>query len=171
MAFLGETFDTTNLPATNTYDLIPAGWYTATITEADLREAKSGAGQYIKLRFDVIGPTHQGRVVFTNINIRHQNLKAEEIGRRQLGALIRAIGLPRVSDTDELVGHTVQIKVTVQPESALYPASNEVRGYKPVPSAARPTPTMPQPAMPQHQAAPTQAAPAADKPLPPWVKR
>jgi len=68
MAFLGDTFDAADLPEGNSnYDPIPAGWYTTTITDAELRDTKNGTGQYIAIRYDITGPEHQGRVVFGNL--------------------------------------------------------------------------------------------------------
>jgi hypothetical protein len=70
MAFLGQTFNADDLPQGNTYEPLPAGWYTATIADAELKTTKDGSGQYIKVRYDITGPTHQGRVVFGNINTK-----------------------------------------------------------------------------------------------------
>ncbi|MFP5471986.1 MAG: DUF669 domain-containing protein, partial [Bacteroidia bacterium] len=89
MAFLGETFDASNT--------LPAGWYTATIADAELKTTKDGSGQYINVRYDITGPTHQGRVVFGKLNIKNASAKAEEIGRQKLGELMRAIGLAKVT--------------------------------------------------------------------------
>jgi len=69
-------------------------------------------------------------VVFSNINIRNQNSQAEEIGRQNLGDIMRAIGLARVTNTDQLIGGTLSIKVTIKPSDGQYGASNEVKGYK-----------------------------------------
>ena len=85
MALLNETFYAATLPQnTSSFDPLPKGWYSATIAGAELKTTKNGTGQYIAVRYDIIGPTHQGRVVFGNLNIRNQNIKAEEIGRAQL---------------------------------------------------------------------------------------
>jgi hypothetical protein len=72
MASLGQTFDVNELPQGNggNYDPLPAGWYSATIAGAELKPTKDGSGQYIKVRYDITGPSHQGRVVFGNVNIR-----------------------------------------------------------------------------------------------------
>lgn len=131
MANLGTTFDANTLPQSTggNYDPLPAGWYTATITQAELKDTKSGSGQYIKVRYDITGPTHQGRVVFGNINIRNQNAKAEEIGQQQLGDLMRSIGLGRVTDTDELLNHSVSIKLKVREQEG-YDPTNDVAGFK-----------------------------------------
>jgi hypothetical protein len=161
MAFLGQTFDANELPQGNTYEPLPAGWYTATITAAELKPTKDGSGQYIKVRYDITGPTHQGRVVFGNINIRNASARAEEIGRQQLGELMRAIGLARITDTDQLIGGVLSIKVDVRQATDQYPAQNEVRGFKAITGAA--------PALSPAASAPAASAPG--KVAPPWAKR
>ena len=165
MAFLGQTFNADELPQGNgTYDPLPPGWYTATIADAELKPTKDGSGQYIKVRYDITGPTHQGRVVFGNLNIKNASAKAEEIGRMELGNLMRAIGLARVQDTDQLIGGSLSIKLDVRPATEQYAAQNEVRGYKAITGSA---PTFAAPA-----ASPAASAPAAasGKAAPPWAK-
>jgi hypothetical protein len=139
MAFLNEAFDVNELPqgTGGNFDPLPAGWYTVTITQAELKDTKAGNGQYIKLRYDVTGPTHQGRVVFGNLNIKNPNQKAEEIGRQGLGDIMRAIGLAKVTDTDQLIGNSLSIKLDVK-QDAQYGASNEVKGFKSVSGSAAP---------------------------------
>jgi hypothetical protein len=161
MAFLGQTFDADELPQGNTYEPLPAGWYTATITAAELKPTKDGSGQYIKVRYDITGPTHQGRVVFGNLNIKNASAKAEEIGRQQLGELMRAIGLSRVTDTDQLIGGSLLIKLSVRAATEQYPAQNEVKGFKAITGSA---PTFAAPA-----ASPAAASPA--KATPPWAAK
>src|SRR5690554_5309911 len=88
MAFLGQTFNAQELPQDQgSFDPIPAGWYTATIAGAELRQTKAGTGEYIAVQYNVTGPSHEGRVMFGNLNIRNPNPKAEEIGMRQLGGI------------------------------------------------------------------------------------
>ena len=168
MAFLGQTFDANDLPQGNggTYEPLPPGWYTATITAAELKPTKDGSGQYIKVRYDITGPTHQGRVVFGNLNIKNASAKAEEIGRMALGSLMRAIGLARVTDTDQLIGGVLQIKLDVRAATEQYPAQNEVRGFKAITGSA---PTFASPAASTAASAPAAAAPA--KAAPPWATK
>ena len=54
MAFLTESFDINELPVGNTgsFEPLPAGWYTCTISQAELKATKANNGQYIKLRYD-----------------------------------------------------------------------------------------------------------------------
>ena len=131
MAFLGQTYTTEDLPQGNgSFEPIPAGNYDAEISEADVVPTRNGSGQYIKLKLTILGPTHQGRVVFSNINIRNASSQAEAIGLQQLGDIARAVGLASVSDSDQLVGKNLQIKVSIRPAKDGYEAQNEVKGYK-----------------------------------------
>ena len=162
MAFLDEAFDVNSLPQSdNNFDPLPAGWYTTKIAGAEIKATKNGTGQYISVRYDIIGPSHQGRVVFGNINIKNANPKAEEIGRQQLGEIMRAIGLTRVTDTDQLIGGNVQIKLSVKQDET-YGDKNEIKGFKAVTGGAMPTASVP-----QEFAQQAQSAPAAS--VPPWA--
>lgn len=159
MSFLGETFNAADLPQrTGNFDPIPAGVYTASITQANLRDTKDGAGKIIAVRYDITGPSHQGRVIFSNINIRNKSPKAEEIGRQQLGDIMRAIGLASLQDTDQLIGGQLQINVDIEKKEG-YEARNQVKGFKALSGSPAPAPA----------AAPAQA-PAAGA-APPWARK
>jgi len=159
MAFLSQSFDVSELPqASKDYSVLPAGWYSATISGAEVKETKAGTGEYIAIKYSITGPSHQGRVIFGNLNIKNPNVKAEEIGRQQLGDIMRAIGLARVTDTDQLIGGSLVIKLDVK-EDEKYGERNEVKGFKAVIGAISGLPT----------AAP--AAPSSAKAAPPWAKK
>jgi hypothetical protein len=158
MAQLNETFSVDALPVSErNFEPLPAGWYTTVVAGAEIKNTKAGTGQYISIRYDITGPSHQGRVVFGNLNIKNPNPKAEEIGRQQLGELMRAIGLSTVQDTDQLIGGQLMIKLEVR-ESEQYGASNDVKGFKSNGSAP---PTGAKVAPPA----------ASGKAAPPWVKK
>ena len=154
MANLGQTFSADQLPQREAYDPLPAGWYSAIIGDAALVETKSGDGHYIKVRYDITGPTRAGRVVFGNLNIRNPNPKAEEIGRQQLGELIRAIGLAAISDTDQLINSVCEIKLNIR-KDAQYGDQNDVKEWRARNGAM--------PGIP-----PQAAVPGAD--VPPWQR-
>jgi|SRR5690625_506807 len=166
MASLGNTFDVNNIPDDSNFEPLPAGWYTAQISSSELCTTKAGTGQYIKLCLDVTGPSHAGRKVFTNLNIRNPNQVAEEIGIKQLGQIGRSIGVPRISDTDQLIGGALQIKVTVKNDPQ-YGPGNEVRGYKAVGGSQAPAPD----AYPQQAPAAQQAPTPQQGGSPPWAQQ
>ena len=162
MSLLNTTFNVTELPeSNNNFDPLPAGWYQVNIKGAELKDTKAGTGQYIAVQYDVLGPTHQGRVVFGNLNIRNPNPKAEEIGHQQLGELMRSIGLPSLQDTDQLIGGSLSIKLSIR-KSEEYGDSNDVKGFKALEGGAPMSTGMSAPA-PQQQTA--QAGGAA-----PWAQ-
>ena len=158
MAVLGESFNADDLPQDTVFGAIPAGDYQVSISAADLTDTKAGTGKYIKLRLDVVGPTHAGRVIFCNLNIRNPNPKAEEIGRQQLGQLIRAIGIPSLTDTDQLIGGQLAVKVVVKNDEQ-YGEGNEVKAFKAISGSVPPA------------AARHAAAPAAAGSVPPWARK
>jgi hypothetical protein len=162
MAYLNQTFNVQELPKSENgnYEPLPAGWYSASITAAEIKPTKAGTGEYISVRYDIIGPSHQGRVVFGNLNIRNPNPKAEEIGRQQLGDIMRAIGLAKVQDTDQLIGGSLLIKLVTKSADGQYDASNEIKGFKAVEGAA-----MPRPSAPAGTGAPTPPV------SPPWGRK
>jgi hypothetical protein len=155
---LDESFDLDSLPVSQpSFEPLPAGWYMASINSAEIRPTKSG-GKMIAIKYEVLGPTHSGR--FGNINIRNANPKAEEIGRQQLGDIMRAIGLSRLRDTDDFIGGKLSIKVQVT-QSEQYGPGNDIRAWKAIEGSAIPRPTMP-------SSAPAQATSASS---PPWAKK
>ena len=166
MAFLETSFNVADLPQSNTgsYEPLPDGDYAVTIEGAEVKATNDQSGQYIKLKMKVSGPSHSGRVLFANLNIRNKSAKAEEIGRAQLGDIMRAIGLATLSDTDQLIGHALTVKVKVKPADGQYEAGNEVKAYKALAGSAAPAPSFAAPS------APAAAAPAAGA-VPPWAKR
>lgn len=168
MANLGETFDVNEMPqGKGDFEPIPAGWYTAIITSAEIKDTRAGTGKYIAIRFDVTGPEYAGRVVFGNVTLRNPNSTAEEIGRQQLGDIMRALGLVRLSDTDEMIGHELSIKLK-RTESEQYGPGNEVKAFKAMEGRQSAAPTAPAVRANSAPTAPAAARPAAAKA--PWQK-
>ena len=160
MAFLDEEFSVDTLPVgNNNFEPLPEGWYNSTITGAEIKSTKAGDGKYIAVKYTITGPSHQGRVVFGNLNIKNASTKAEEIGRQQLGDIMRAIGLAKVTDTDQLIGGNLGIKLSVR--TGEY-SGNEIKAFRALNGAA-PAPVAP------FKAAGKAAAPA--KAAPPWAKK
>jgi hypothetical protein len=90
------------------------------------------------------------------LNTRNPNPKAEEIGRQQLGDIMRAGGLSRLEDTDQLIGINLTIKVTIRNDPN-YGKSNEIKAYRSVEGSAPP--------------ATAAAAPSNGKAAPPWATK
>ena len=146
MAFLDTPIHMTDIPkdeGAGSFEPIPSGTYDAIVQGIDLRSTKAGTGKYLACRLDVTGPTQQGRVLWANLNISNPNPKAEEIGRRQLGELMKAAGIQSVQDTDQLLGGRLSIGVQVK-EDEQYGKRNEVKKMtaKPGGASSSPMPTV-----------------------------
>jgi hypothetical protein len=157
MASLGKSYIESEIPKGNgggDFTPIPDGWYDVTITESVVKATKAGTGDYLSYRCDVIGPTHQGRVVFGMITLRNPNPKAEDIGNQQMAELCRAIGAARLDDSDQIIGKRMSIKVVTE-SSEQYGDKNKIKSMKSSGGAQAPS---------------TTTAPVAPASKPPWVK-
>lgn len=153
-----ETVRLSELPEqTNDFAPLPAGEYIASIKDVELRQTKNGMGQYLKLKLQIEAPTHTGRIVFSNLNIRNQSEVAQNIGQAQLGSIMRAAGLVELIAPDQLIGTTLGIKLAIREAQNGYEAQNEVKAYKAIQGSAPPPVSAPKAA--------TSAA------TPPWAKR
>lgn len=139
-------------------DLLPAGTYTVEITNAEVKELKSGNGTGLALEFTVIDPEQFARrKVWQNLNLVHTNEQAQQIGQAQLSALCRAVGIEVLEDSDQLFQSVLKIRTKVTPAKGDYPARADVADYM---AAGAPMPAAPAPA---RAAAPAPNAYAAAK--------
>jgi hypothetical protein len=149
----------------NNFELLPAGWYVAQITESDIVKLKSGKGDGIKLTFDILSDSHRGRKIWQTLNVRHEIADTERIAQEQLGQLCDSIGIVRMTDTAELHNKPMQVKVKVRvSKDPQYEDQNEIIGYKSVGGASAPSMQIP-----ARAAAPAASAPASSSP--PWAKK
>jgi len=112
-------------------DTLPEGWYDAMIENVEVRSTKSGTGAYSAVTYNIIGNNYANRKVWGTVTYKNPNATAETIGRKQLSKMSAAGGLTSLpSDTDELIGLTMSIKVGVTPATDQYAARNEVKDWK-----------------------------------------
>lgn len=149
-------FNAAEVEPQGSYDPIPAGWYDVMITDSEMKQTKSGSGEYLQLRLDVISGEHEGRVVFDRLNLVNDNTTAVEIAQRTLSAICRAVGVMTPQDSADLHDKPLRAKVAIRPAGNGYDASNEVKGYEAVTGAVK-----------EKAPAPT---PAASGSVPPWKK-
>lgn len=160
----------------NNYELLPAGWYTAQVTESEIVPLKSGMGQALKLTFEVLTDGYRNRKVWARLNVQHRGSpQAETIAQQQLRELCDSIGIVRMQDTVELHNKPVQIKVKVRKDdTGQYEDQNEINGFKPAggsPAHGQAIAAgMAQRATPPANA-PAAAPAAAGGSTPPWAKK
>lgn len=137
---------------------LPVGEYKVEIVKAEIKTTKDGTGNYINVQYKVIDGQYINRVVFGMLNIRNKNPEAQRIGGEQFFNLREAIGVKKVDDTDQLVGHRLQIKLGIR-KSEQYGDQNDVKGFSALAGAPKPV------------AATPSVAPATQKAAPPWAAK
>ena len=135
MAFLGGTFDATQVEPQGDYSPVPPGEYKVSITSSEFVETKGGNGHMLKLEIEILEGDQAGRKLFDRLNLDNPNAQAVEIAQRQLSAICHAVGKLSVSDSDELHGLPMVAVVKVdQPRTGKdgkeYGASNAIKSYK-----------------------------------------
>lgn len=122
---LGNTFETEKLPKSE-FSPIPAGTYMAVIDKAEIKTNKAGTGRYINVALKITGPQYAGRIIFYPVVFESREEKAFESGQKNLRDLMEACCLSSLSDTDQLLNKTVQMKVKITEAHDGYEASNQV---------------------------------------------
>ena len=152
-------FNAEEVEPSSSFDPIPAGWYTAIISNSEMKATRDGYGEYLSLTLQIIEGQHENRLVFARLNLKNANDKAVDIARKDLAAICRAVGVMSPQASEELHDIPLMIKVKVRPASGEYEASNDIGGYKSV-EGANLTPA------PKTQTPVTPSAPAKK----PWQK-
>ncbi len=128
MADLGGTFDPSAVK--DDRQLIPDGEVLAQIFESDLIDNKSGTGKIAKFGWEIINGQFQGRKLWTQENVSHSNVQAQEIGQRNLKRICEGAGVGPIRNTEDLHFKPMLIKIGHDEAKNGYDASNKILGYK-----------------------------------------
>jgi len=167
MAFIN--FDSTNIAPDTARQPIPAGTYLAHIVDSDLVASKTGNGQNLQLKFQVLDGQFKDATVKENLCVQHTNSETQRIAQSKLSAICHATGLLRVNDSSELHYKPVKIVVTVQPPANGYDAQNRIKGYEAANPAGAYAPQQFTTQQQPQQFAPPPAAPASGAPA--WAAK
>lgn len=139
--FFGTTdgFDTHSVEPQADFVAIPPGDYPIVIEKSEMKKTKSGNGHFLELTCKILalpgnasgmmGQSAVGRKVWDRLNLDNPNGQAVEIALRSFAALGQALNLARIQDTQQIVGGMCIACVKVKD------GSNEIRTYKPLPTA------------------------------------
>ena len=146
---------------------IPAGEYMLELTEKDFKDTKDGTGTMLNCKFRVVEGEFEGRLIFTNFNIKNRSEQAQRIGIGQLKGFCIAAGVPWdvvKADTSSLLHQPFLATVGFSKTTDAYPdPRNEIKAFK-APAGVAPAGKAPA-AAPK----PSQASSAPGKNLP-WKK-
>jgi len=95
-------------------DLSP-GEYDLTVAKAEVKDTKSGTGQYINVQFQ----NESGQRIYHMFNIKNANPEAVKIGLGQLKTFLKMAGLDstKLTDVTTLEGALVRAKITEKEDS------------------------------------------------------
>lgn len=151
-------FNAENVDPIFGFDPIPAGDYLAVITDSGFKPTKSGSGQFLEVKFEVIEGQHKGRNLWARLNLDNPNETAVKIAQAELSAICRAVGVMQPKDSIELHNIPLVISVKCVKRKDTDDITNEIKGY----AAKGSAPTAP--------AASAPAAPAAAPTVAPWAR-
>ena len=106
---------------------IPEGQYMAEIESSEMRRTKAGNGEYLQLRFVILGGEYQGRKLWSRLNIENPNTITKKIARGELASICRAANVLVPADSSEL--HGKPMIITVKIRSGEGGAANEIKNY------------------------------------------
>ena len=152
------TFDASEVnvaPQSKSYEPLPRGMYQAIVIDSSIKPTKAGTGEYIELVIQVIEGVHSGRRLWERLNVSNPNKTAEEIARSQLASLCQAVGVTKLSATEQLHDIPFGMEVDIDRKD---PTRNRVMGYCPASLVSQAAP------------APAQAPQAASS-AKPWMKK
>lgn len=126
-------FNVGDAPADD-FDLLPAGKYSAEITESEVRPSSKGADM-LALTLQVTEGEFKGRLLWDYLVHKHPKEQVRKIAERQIAAIMRACGKETIEDSSELHGipMTVTVKVEQPKEGGQYDEpSNRIKKYAPL---------------------------------------
>lgn len=121
------------------YGPLPKGEYVVTVDASEVKKSKAGAN-YLVYTYKVLGPTHENRLLWDNLNLWHPNDKPRDIARGTLRKIAHACGVQSVDDSRQLLGKKMRITVDVRPGNGDYGPSNTVKKYAAVDGASQSAP-------------------------------
>jgi hypothetical protein len=120
------SFDPASAPAsaTKSFEPLPRGSYNAIIIDSDIKSTKAGTGEYIVIQ--VVDGINAGRRLWERLNVSNQNKTAEDIAKAALAELCSAVGVTKLTDTEQLHDRPFQVHVDIDRKD---PTRNRVVGY------------------------------------------
>jgi hypothetical protein len=131
-------FETVEITEIN--NLLPAGEYTCICESAEVQQTKAGTGQFLNCAFQIIEGQLKGRKFFERFTLENPNSDAVRIGHEQLTRLCKALGMSRLTATEQLLDKPVKVKLGVKQRKDTGEDQQVVKSYSAVAQQAAPQP-------------------------------
>lgn len=132
-------FDATKVePDQGRVGAMPKGWYKTMVESTELKPTSNGNGQFVSVMFGVVEGPHKGSKFFNNFNVVNESEKAVEIGHKQFSALLHAVGVLVMTNTDQIknIPFFTRLKFVAaemdpqEPTKIKYEEKNEPTAYR-----------------------------------------
>ncbi len=121
-------------------EAVPAGKYIAVIVDSEIKQTKSGNGNYLELTFEITEGEYKGRKVWSRLNIDNPSADAVKLARGELSAICRAVNVMTPNDSVDLHNLPLEITVKCKKRDGSDEISNEIKGYAAKATAPSQTP-------------------------------
>lgn len=130
-------FNAATVAPQQAFENLPTGWYVGRVVASEEKSTKAGTGSYLQLEFEIIAPqNYAGRKVWEILNLKNPNATAVEIAYQTLSAICHATGVILLQQPEQLFGIPMDIKIGLSKPQDGYEQRNEIKGYRPMSSAA-----------------------------------
>ena len=155
-------FNAAEVEPQQSFDALPVGRYEVIITDSEMKDTKAGTGQYLQLTFSVTGGQHDGRKLWSRLNLVNPNATAVGIAERELSAICHCLGIMTPADSEELHDRPLIVDVIQELNPMTGQQTNRIKGYAQANGA---------PAQKAKPAAPAGFATGKVAPAAPWSKK
>jgi len=134
-------FNANDVEPAGDFTPIPAGDYTAIITDSEEKATKAGTGAYLKLTFQVVDGEYKGRNLWALLNLKNPNETAVKIAQGELSSICRAVNVLEPKDSLDLHGIPLTITVGVKNREDTGEPQNVIKKYSGGASRSEPVAT------------------------------
>ena len=132
MADLGGVFVQSSVSPLGDRTPLPAGPYRAVARKSEWKNTKSGGNKFLEIVWKVVDGEHNGRMLWSRLNLQNSNSQAVEIARAELSSICLAAGIAKLRDSVELHDIPLVLMVAVKKREDTGDPTNEITGYKSV---------------------------------------
>jgi hypothetical protein len=122
-------FNAAEVEPQQSFDALPVGRYEVIITDSEMKDTIAGTGQYLQLTFSVTGGQHDGRKLWSRLNLVNPNSTAVGIAERELSAICHCVGIITPADSEELHDRPLIVDVIQELNPKSGQMVNRIKGY------------------------------------------
>jgi hypothetical protein len=129
-------FNAAQVEPSTGFDPLPEGSYLVMVAKAEEKPTKSGAGVQLVMELRVLDGKYAKRTLFHRINLTNPNTTCVQIGRAELSAVCRALGVMTPKAAFEFCNRQARVSVKIAQRSDGKGLTNEIHKWEAVAAVA-----------------------------------